>query len=94
MKKEKFRSIPNGYKSARNRFIDAEYVFLYRLLSDDRNDDVACYRCMYWHGEEKDDRCDAFPKGIPKKITQGKFRHDKPYPNSENPKDKGIMFAE
>ena len=48
-------------------FIDEEYVFIQRFVSKEKNDDVACYRCAYWHGEQKDS-CDAFPKEIPDEI--------------------------
>lgn len=95
MKRAKFQSIPNGYVNASGKFIDAEFVTIHRLLADDKHDDVACYRCAYWHGEEKDpESCEAFPDGIPEEILYGKFRHVKPYPNEKNAIDKGIHFAE
>ena len=95
MKKGKFHSIPNGYVNASGRFIDAEYVTIHRLLADEKNEDVACFRCAHWHGDDKSrETCDAFPKGIPHEILYTKVRHDKPYPDETNPRDKGIRFTE
>jgi len=65
------------------------------MFADEKNEDVACFRCAHWHGEDKSpESCDAFPEGIPKELLYTKVRHDKPWPDSENPLDNGIMFEE
>lgn len=43
-----------------------------------------CLECMRY---EKDWKCDAFPKGIPKEIYTGEHDHNNAYPG-----DKGIRF--
>jgi hypothetical protein len=95
MEKGKFHFVPNGYVNASGRFIDEEYVLLHSILANEKNDDVACYRCAHWHGEQKHpESCDAFPRGIPKEILYCEVKHDKPYPDEKNPVDKGIRFTE
>jgi hypothetical protein len=46
---------------------------------------IQCLECK--HFSKKPITCDAFPKGIPKKILDGKFNHAKPYKG-----DHGIQF--
>jgi len=92
MTDSKFKSIGEGYVNASGRFIDAEYVQLHRYLSKG-DEDVACYRCAHWHGEELDNKCDAFPNGIPEEIFYGGIRHDVPYPNADEHIDKGLTFS-
>jgi hypothetical protein len=46
---------------------------------------IQCLECK--HFSKKPITCGAFPKGIPKKILDGKFSHVKPYKG-----DHGIQF--
>jgi len=45
------------------------------------------FQCIYCKHFIEKTFCDAFPKGIPKKIIQYKHDHKNPYPG-----DKGIRF--
>ena len=47
---------------------------------------IQCLECK--HFGKKPITCEAFPKGIPKKILDGKFSHINPYKG-----DHGIQFA-
>lgn len=40
-----------------------------------------CLECKHFWGMLN---CDAFPKGIPKEITDGESDHSKPLPNQGN----------
>jgi hypothetical protein len=46
--------------------------------------DPACMLCTRY---EPDDTCEAFPKGIPRKILEGEVKHIKAYPG-----DHGLQF--
>ena len=47
---------------------------------------VQCIRCKHYRGLNE---CDAFPDGIPSKISTGRFDHLKPYPG-----DNGIRWEQ
>jgi hypothetical protein len=50
-----------------------------------------CINCQNYRMQVK---CLAYPVKIPQDIFDGSFDHSKPFPNSKNPTDKGIMFKE
>ena len=45
---------------------------------------IQCINCRHF---EKEDRCKAFPDGIPAKVFTGEHDHREPYPG-----DNGIQF--
>lgn len=44
--------------------------------------DLVCFKCKHFRRFEGG--CNAFPNGIPDKITSGKNQHSSPLPNQGN----------